>query len=131
MAPSHRLAFLARGGMRISRDPSAPIRDGCDPSAPIARLCRAGKSENPRTRVRGFQGRKPRRSYLPCQMCIRDSAYTEQTGLARPIAHGVSLGGFTMRHIISSFFPGEPERMKRFKRTCSMTLFLQHLYWLR
>ena len=44
-----------------------------------------------------------------------DFAYTEQTGLARPIAHGVSLGGFTMRHIISSFFPGEPERMKRFK----------------
>lgn len=44
-----------------------------------------------------------------------DFAYTEQTGLERPIAHGVSLGGFAMRHIISSFFPGEPERMKRFK----------------
>ena len=24
--------------MRISRNPSAPIRDGCDPSAPIARI---------------------------------------------------------------------------------------------
>lgn len=44
-----------------------------------------------------------------------DWSYTEQTGLERPIAHGVSLGGFTMRHIISRWFPGEPERMKRFK----------------
>ena len=35
--------------------------------------------------------------------------------MARPIAHGVSLGGFAMRHIVSSFFPGEPERMTRFK----------------
>lgn len=44
-----------------------------------------------------------------------DWSYTEQTGLERPIAHGVSLGGFAMRHIISSWFPGEPERMTRFK----------------
>ena len=44
-----------------------------------------------------------------------DFAYTEQTGLARPIAHGVALGGFSMRHVISAFFPGEPERLRRFK----------------
>lgn len=44
-----------------------------------------------------------------------DFSYTAQTGLSRPIAHGVSLGGFVMRHIIGSFFPENPERMKRFK----------------
>lgn len=44
-----------------------------------------------------------------------DWSYTEQTGLSRPIAHGVSLGGFAMRHIIASCFPDEPERMRRFK----------------
>ena len=44
-----------------------------------------------------------------------DWAYTEQTGLARPIVHGVSLGGFAMRHLISTWFPGQPERMTRFK----------------
>ena len=39
-----------------------------------------------------------------------DWAYRpEQTGLARPIVHGVSLGGFAMRHLISTWFPGQPE----------------------
>lgn len=44
-----------------------------------------------------------------------DWAYTEQTGLERPIVHGVSLGGFAMRHLISTFIPHEPSRMTRFK----------------
>ncbi len=44
-----------------------------------------------------------------------DWAYTEQTGLARPIAHGVSTAGAAMRHVISLLFPGSPERMTRFK----------------
>lgn len=44
-----------------------------------------------------------------------DWSYTKQTGLSRPIAHGVSLGGFVMRHIVATWFPGEPERMRRFK----------------
>ena len=44
-----------------------------------------------------------------------DWTYTEQTGLERPIVHGVSLGGFAMRHLISTFIPHEPSRMTRFK----------------
>lgn len=44
-----------------------------------------------------------------------DWAYTEQTGLARPINHGVCSAGIAMRHVIKLLFPGEPERMRRFK----------------
>ena len=44
-----------------------------------------------------------------------DWSYTEQTGLARPINHGVCSAGIAMRHVIKLLFPGEPERMKRFK----------------
>ena len=44
-----------------------------------------------------------------------DWKYTEQTGLSRPIAHGVSMAGFAMRHIIAAFIPGQPERLRRFK----------------
>jgi len=44
-----------------------------------------------------------------------DWSYTEQTGLARPITHGVSNAGLAMRHVIAAFIPGEPERLTRFK----------------
>ena len=44
-----------------------------------------------------------------------DWSYTEQTGLERPIAHGVSSAGVAMRHVISLLFPGHPETMTRFK----------------
>ena len=44
-----------------------------------------------------------------------DWSYTEQTGLERPIAHAISYAGMVMRHAIASYFPGEPERMTRFK----------------
>lgn len=44
-----------------------------------------------------------------------DWSYTEQTGLARPINHGVCSAGIAMRHVIKLLFPGEPERMRRFK----------------
>ena len=44
-----------------------------------------------------------------------DWSYTEQTGYDRPIVHGVCLGGFAMRHLVSTWIPGEPERMTRFK----------------
>ena len=37
-----------------------------------------------------------------------DWSYTEQTGLERPIAHGVSSAGVAMRHVISSAVPGPP-----------------------
>ena len=47
-------------------------------------------------------------------------SYTEQTGLERPIAHGVSSAGVAMRHAISLLFPGHPEAMTRFK--CRFTL---------
>ena len=44
-----------------------------------------------------------------------DWSYTQQTGLDRPIAHGVSSAGVAMRHIISMFIPGQPQRLTRFK----------------
>ena len=44
-----------------------------------------------------------------------DWSYTEQTGLDRPIAHGVSTAGFSMRHIIDTYCKGEPERLTRYK----------------
>lgn len=44
-----------------------------------------------------------------------DWSYTEQTGLSRPIAHGVSIAGQTMRQIIAACIPGQPERLTRFK----------------
>ena len=44
-----------------------------------------------------------------------DWSYTEQTGLARPITHGVSSAGVAMRYCISLLIPGEPERLTRFK----------------
>ena len=44
-----------------------------------------------------------------------DWAYIAQTGLERPIVHGVSLGGFAMRHLITAWIPHEPNRMTRFK----------------
>lgn len=43
-----------------------------------------------------------------------DWSYTEQTDLARPIAHGVSSAGVAMRHVIATWFPSQPERLKRF-----------------
>ncbi|MDR0500217.1 MAG: hypothetical protein LBG97_03085 [Coriobacteriales bacterium] len=44
-----------------------------------------------------------------------DWSYTKQTGLERPIAHAISYAGVVMRHAIANYFPGEPERMTRFK----------------
>ena len=44
-----------------------------------------------------------------------DWAYTEQTGLARPINHGVCTAGIAMRHLIALLIPGQPERLRRFK----------------
>lgn len=40
---------------------------------------------------------------------------SRQTGLERPVAHGVAVAGLTMRHLISTCIPGEPERLRRFK----------------
>ena len=47
--------------------------------------------------------------------------YTAQTGLPRPIVHGVSIAGIGARHLVSTWFEGKPERMRRFKGrfTCS------------
>lgn len=44
-----------------------------------------------------------------------DWSYTEQTGLARPTAQGLSFAGMAMRHVIAAFMPGDPERLTRFK----------------
>ena len=44
-----------------------------------------------------------------------DWSYTAQTGLARPINHGVCTAGIAMRHVIALLIPGQPERLRRFK----------------
>jgi acyl dehydratase len=44
-----------------------------------------------------------------------DWDYAAANGQPRPILHAISYAGVVMRHAISQFFPGEPERLTRFK----------------
>ncbi|NTW39124.1 MAG: 3-alpha,7-alpha,12-alpha-trihydroxy-5-beta-cholest-24-enoyl-CoA hydratase [Cellulomonadaceae bacterium] len=44
-----------------------------------------------------------------------DWEYAAANGQPRPILHAVSFAGVASRHFISSFIPGEPERLTRFK----------------
>ncbi len=41
--------------------------------------------------------------------------YAKEVGYEKPILHAVSTAGATVRHIINTFIPGEPERLTRFK----------------
>ena len=59
-----------------------------------------------------------------------DWAYTEQTGLARPINHGVCTAGIAMRHLIALLIPrpGAPRRFRvplHFSQCCRARAFTQ------
>ncbi|NLI91323.1 MAG: 3-alpha,7-alpha,12-alpha-trihydroxy-5-beta-cholest-24-enoyl-CoA hydratase [Peptococcaceae bacterium] len=44
-----------------------------------------------------------------------DWEYAAEIGYPKPILHAVSTAGVACRHIIKTLFPGEPERLTRFK----------------
>ncbi|WP_371363931.1 hypothetical protein SRRS_48220 [Sporomusa rhizae] len=44
-----------------------------------------------------------------------DWEYAKEIGYEKPILHAVSTAGVACRHIIKTLFPGEPERLTRFK----------------
>ncbi|MEA1960077.1 MAG: MaoC/PaaZ C-terminal domain-containing protein [Bacillota bacterium] len=44
-----------------------------------------------------------------------DWEYAAEIGYEKPILHAVSTAGVACRHIIKTLFPGEPERLTRFK----------------
>lgn len=44
-----------------------------------------------------------------------DWEYAAENGYEKPILHAVSTAGVACRHIIKTLFPGEPERLTRFK----------------
>lgn len=51
-----------------------------------------------------------------------DWDYAAENGQPRPILHAVSFAGIVCRHFVSSFVPGEPERLTRFKTRITASL---------
>ncbi len=52
-----------------------------------------------------------------------DAEFARMAGFERPIMHGLCTHGFACRAVIKSLFPGEPERMTRFKVRFSKPLY--------
>lgn len=52
-----------------------------------------------------------------------DWEYAKECGYEKPILHGLSTSGFACRHIIKTLFPGEPERITRFKVRITAPLY--------
>lgn len=52
-----------------------------------------------------------------------DWEYAKECGYKKPILHGLSTAGFACRHLIESLFPGEPERITRFKVRITAPLY--------
>jgi NAD(P)-dependent dehydrogenase (short-subunit alcohol dehydrogenase family)/acyl dehydratase/putative sterol carrier protein len=52
-----------------------------------------------------------------------DSEFARIAGFDRPIMHGLCTHGFACRAVIQHLFPGEPERMMRFKTRFSRPLY--------
>lgn len=52
-----------------------------------------------------------------------DWEYAKQCGFEKPMLHGLSASGFACRHIIRTLFPGQPERITRFKVRMAATLY--------
>jgi NAD(P)-dependent dehydrogenase (short-subunit alcohol dehydrogenase family)/acyl dehydratase/putative sterol carrier protein len=52
-----------------------------------------------------------------------DSEFARIAGFDRPIMHGLCTHGFACRAVIQHLFPGEPERMMRFKARFSRPLY--------
>ncbi|GAB6176186.1 MaoC/PaaZ C-terminal domain-containing protein [Desulfobaculum senezii] len=52
-----------------------------------------------------------------------DWAYAQEFGHPKPNLHAVSTAGVACRHIINTLFPGEPERLTRFKTRITKSLY--------
>ncbi|OED45117.1 3-alpha,7-alpha,12-alpha-trihydroxy-5-beta-cholest-24-enoyl-CoA hydratase [Endozoicomonas sp. (ex Bugula neritina AB1)] len=52
-----------------------------------------------------------------------DWEYAQKFDHPKPNLHAVSTTGFACRHIINTFFPGEPERLTRFKTRITRSLY--------
>ena len=52
-----------------------------------------------------------------------DPEFAKASGFEKPIMHGLCTHGYTCRAVIKHLFPGEPERIKRFKTRFSKTLY--------
>lgn len=52
-----------------------------------------------------------------------DWEYAQKYGYEKPILHAVSTAGAACRHIIRTLFPGEPERLTRFKTRITKPLY--------
>ncbi len=52
-----------------------------------------------------------------------DPDFARATGFEKPIMHGLCTHGFACRAVVKHLFPGEPERIARFKNRFSRTLY--------
>jgi NAD(P)-dependent dehydrogenase (short-subunit alcohol dehydrogenase family)/acyl dehydratase/putative sterol carrier protein len=52
-----------------------------------------------------------------------DPDFAQASGFSKPILHGLCTHGFACRAVIKHLFPGEPERMKRFRARFSRTIY--------
>ncbi|MDR8525632.1 MaoC/PaaZ C-terminal domain-containing protein [Shewanella fidelis] len=52
-----------------------------------------------------------------------DWEYAQEFGHPKPNLHGVSTAGVACRHVIQAMFPGEPERLTRFKTRLTKSLY--------
>lgn len=52
-----------------------------------------------------------------------DPEFAQASGFEKPIMHGLCTHGYACRAVVKHLFPGEPERVKRFKTRFSRTIY--------